>query len=274
MYVSTNQGLRSLFGHGSPGQPDAILLECLRVFQGDLTCCALGHPDGDECDFEALVQPAIGMLGELYRDRHERPGAWALLKDRLDELFPHTFTYRFESGASAELPLFGDLAKAMIRIVDHEEKKGNSSPEQLLRGLAPGTSGQRHSPLGKSPQHRLARTATQRHSPPSSGARTRSRLDLFRSPSAVLRGLSSRNINIIDRDSSQSTGGGTAEPISLAPAPDDDLWANSPPGSRTNASTPREVSWTDPEAVERRHITLQPTLPKTPSQEQRGHVHV
>ena len=273
MYVSTNQGLRSLFGHGSPGQPDAILLECLRVFQGDLTCCSLGHPDGDECDFEALVPPALGLLGELYRDRHERPGAWALLKDRLDELFPQTFEYKFESGASAELPLFVDLATAMIRIVDHEEKKkGELSPEQLLRGLAPGTSGQRHSPLGKSPQHRLARTATQRHSPPSSGARSRSRLDLFRSPSAVLRGLSSRNINIIDRDSSQSTGG--AESISLAPAPADDLWANSPPGSRTNASTPREVSWTDPEAVERRHITLQPTLPKTPSQEQRGHVHV
>ena len=57
-------------------------------------------------------------------------------------------------------------------------------------------------------------------------------------------------------------------------APDDDLWANSPPGSRTNASTPREVSWTDPEAVERRHITLQPTLPKEPSPEQRGDVHV
>ena len=153
----------------------------------------------------------------------------------------------------------------MIRIVDHEEKKkGELSPEQLLRGLAPGTSGQRHSPLGKSPQHRLARTAT-RHSPPSSGARTRS-------PFAVLRGLSSRTVTVADRDSSQSTGGGTAEPITLAP--DDDLWANSPPGSRTNASTPREVSWTDPEAVERRHITLQPTLPKTPSQEQRGHVHV
>ena len=47
-------------------------------------------------------------------------------------------------------------------------------------------------------------------------------------------------------------GSGTAESISLAPAPADDLWANSPPGSRTNASTPREVSWTDPEAVERR----------------------
>ena len=87
-----------------------------------------------------------------------------------------------------------------------------------------------------------------------------------RSPSAVLRGLSTRTTL------SDSTGGGTAEPISLAP--DDDLWANSPPGSRTNASTPREGSWTDPEAVERRHITLQPTLPKTPSQEQRGHVHV
>ena len=70
-----------MFGHGSPGQPDAILLECLRVFQGDLTCCSLGHPDGDECDFEALVPPALGLLGELYRDRHERPGAWALLKE-------------------------------------------------------------------------------------------------------------------------------------------------------------------------------------------------
>ena len=99
-----------------------------------------------------------------------------------------------------------------------------------------------------------------------------SSMDLFRSPSAVLRGLSSRTI--ADRDLSQSTGGGTAESISLAPAPADDLWANSPPGSRTNASTPREVSWTDPEAVERRHITLQPTLPKEPSPEQRGDVHV
>ena len=99
-----------------------------------------------------------------------------------------------------------------------------------------------------------------------------SSMDLFRSPSAVLRGLSSRTI--ADRDLSQSTGGGTAESISLAPAPADDLWANSPPGSRTNASTPREVSWTDPEAVERRHITLKPSLPKEPSPEQRGDVHV
>ena len=128
-----------------------------------------------------------------------------------------------------------------------------------------GTSGQRHSPLGKSPQHRLARTPTQRHSPPSSGTSFRSRLDLFRSPSAVLRGLSSRTI--ADRDLSHSTAGGTAESISLAPAPADDLWANSPPGSRTNASTPREVSWTDPEEVEQAHITLRPTLPKEPSPE-------
>ena len=82
---------------------------------------------------------------------------------------------------------------------------------------------------------------------------------MARSPSAVLRGLSSRTIV----DGSHSTAGGTAESISLAPA--DDLWANSPPGSRTNASTPREVSWTDPEAVERRHITLKPSLPKEPS---------
>ena len=89
-------------------------------------------------------------------------------------------------------------------------------------------------------------------------------------PSILLRGLSSRTIV----DSSHSVGSGTAESISLAPAPADDLWANSPPGSRTNASTPREVSWTDPEAVERRHITLQPSLPKEPSPEQRGDVHV
>ena len=39
----------------------------------------------------------------------------------------------------------------------------------------------------------------------------------------------------------------------------------SPPGSRTNASTPREVSWTDPEEVEQARITLQPSLPKEPS---------
>ena len=34
---------------------DGNLLEALDVFHGELTCCRLGHPNGEPCDREALM---------------------------------------------------------------------------------------------------------------------------------------------------------------------------------------------------------------------------
>lgn len=64
MFVSTNQGLRPLAAN------DAILLEALDVFHGELTCCRRGHPNADPCDLEALVLPMLGLYAEIFRDRH------------------------------------------------------------------------------------------------------------------------------------------------------------------------------------------------------------
>ena len=42
------------------------------VFHGDMTCCKMGHNNGTTpCDQEKLVKPMLGLLVELYRDRHD-----------------------------------------------------------------------------------------------------------------------------------------------------------------------------------------------------------
>ena len=63
MYVSTNQGLRSLATN------DSVLLEALDVFDGDLTCCHHKHNRGDVCDKEALMLPMLGLYADLYKER-------------------------------------------------------------------------------------------------------------------------------------------------------------------------------------------------------------
>ena len=49
MYFSTDTGLKPL------AMEDEDLLEALDVFGGELTCCRLGHPNGEPCDREALM---------------------------------------------------------------------------------------------------------------------------------------------------------------------------------------------------------------------------
>jgi len=142
MFVSTSgEGLRPLLDE------DGVLDECLDVFGGDLTCCRLGHPCGTPCDREALAFPVLGLVAELYRDRRERPEAWALISDRLDELFPRNFVYYDRTKTPPTLPLFGDLVAAAMATVDAAEDPDDVASESLrdaLRGLAPGTNCQRH----------------------------------------------------------------------------------------------------------------------------------
>ena len=46
------------------------------VFHGDMTCCKMGHNNGTTpCDQEKLVKPMLGLLVELYRDRHDDAAA-------------------------------------------------------------------------------------------------------------------------------------------------------------------------------------------------------
>ena len=335
MFVATNRGLRPLFVETGDGA-DTYLEECLEVFAGDLTCCRLCHPDGEPCDKEALVPPFLGLVGELYGDRKQRPEArrpragidrgvfadpstrrvdaanqrpsasaslrpspfvaqaWAKVRDRADELFPRTFSYE-SGGVTTTLPLFGDLIEAILRLVDSEGTDG-ASPEPVLRGLAPGTTGQRHVAKAhrRSPhQHSRHLVATAPHSGDGStlrGSRDGGSLRgspgvLFRalsdrvvrwSPPAALRELPTASPAVTERSTAATVAtAASAATVATTETPRDN-WASSPPASpwsstslwsssRSPERSERRLTWALPTGRAERPrvstVSLQPVLP-------------
>mmetsp|Transcript_20767 Transcript_20767/g.39303 ORF Transcript_20767/g.39303 Transcript_20767/m.39303 type:complete len:257 (-) Transcript_20767:493-1263(-) len=115
---------------------DDFFRESLRVFSGDLTCCRLGHPNGQKCDRLSLVVPILGLYGELYRASLEHGAAnvtggggkeeegqsssvaefLSEIERHQEEIFPRTFrmiTTRKGRRVEEEVLLFGDLIERM-----------------------------------------------------------------------------------------------------------------------------------------------------------------
>ena len=115
---------------------DDFFRESLRVFSGELTCCRLRHPNGQQCDRLSLVVPILGLYGELYRASLEQGAANATdgggkeeegqsssvaeflseIERHQEEIFPRTFrmiTTRKGRHVEEEVLLFGDLIERM-----------------------------------------------------------------------------------------------------------------------------------------------------------------
>ena len=136
------------------------------VFHGDMTCCKMGHNNGTTpCDQEKLVKPMLGLLVELYRDRHDDAAArviWNAIEPNLAKLYPKNFDYACGPGGRTERrALFGDLVTAMYYYFeDHGDaavphfapgetallsprfrRSSNTSPPETIRSLMTGSSG-------------------------------------------------------------------------------------------------------------------------------------
>ena len=127
----------------------------------------MGHNNGTTpCDREKLVKPMMGLLVELYRDRHEDAAArtiWDAIEPNLQQLYPKTFAYACGPGGRTERrALFGDLVTAMYYYFeDHGRdaavphfapgatallsprfrRSSNTSPPETIRSLMTGSSG-------------------------------------------------------------------------------------------------------------------------------------
>ncbi|CAH0366018.1 unnamed protein product [Pelagomonas calceolata] len=117
---------------------EATLVSTLGVFQGELTCCRLGHPRAQPCDKEELVLPILGLLAHMYRDHllalrssdglelsktSMAAGAFDLIAPHLDVLFPKTFEWEYTPDGTQIVetsPLFGDLVEAVKYAVEVE----------------------------------------------------------------------------------------------------------------------------------------------------------
>jgi len=144
MYFSTNSGLRPLAFN------DADLVEALDVFGGELTCCRLGHPDGQPCDREALMLPMLGLFADIYRDR--RGGAreaYEVVEPILDKVYPRTFEWVYSppgavTAATEVQTLFGDLVDACKYSIDlSEAAEGDAIFRQKVPDFQPGTNARR-----------------------------------------------------------------------------------------------------------------------------------
>ena len=92
-----------------------------------------------------------GLFHEIYRNRHgSRRDAWAVVKPRIDELYPRTFDWMCFGGPEGEVvetvPLFGDLIDATRLVVDQADDYDDYDGADLERftGFAPATNAQRH----------------------------------------------------------------------------------------------------------------------------------
>ena len=108
---------------GSLAQDDTSpeFLEAIRVFDGELTCCRLGHPDGMACDREGLVMPMLGLYAQLFQDRESEQGklVFNVIDGKQGTLFPADFTF-VEGGVKTRRRLFGDLVQAVEAAVASE----------------------------------------------------------------------------------------------------------------------------------------------------------
>ena len=161
------------------GLPENFL-ELVDVFHGEMTCCKMGHNNGTTpCDREKLVKPMMGLLVELYRDRHEDAAArtiWDAIEPNLQQLYPKTFDYACGPGGRTERrALFGDLVTAMLATGAHikilrRPIASTSTPStlRLLNGAHTGTTTSRTTATRPCRTLRRARRRCCRHG---SGAR-------------------------------------------------------------------------------------------------------
>ena len=66
MFVATEAGLVPLLGRGERQHArEQWLTSVMHVFDGESTCCRLKHSNGEDCDRLLLVQPILGLFGQL-----------------------------------------------------------------------------------------------------------------------------------------------------------------------------------------------------------------
>jgi len=139
-------------------------LEVMRVFDGDFTCCRMGHPNGQPCDRERLMLPLLGIYDERGawaqpsrdpRSPAPRPRTLPALEARRDELFPKTFEYVSQGplGRMTETrPLFGDLVDAVQWFAEDPDRLTDGAAPRR-RAFTPGTRAQRRATLSTDKMH-------------------------------------------------------------------------------------------------------------------------
>lgn len=145
MFYAVGTGRDIQIKEMAPEGATAAFLEDMSVFQGDLTCCRLGHDGGAACcDREELMLPMLGLYAEIYEQRHApevRP-IFEAIETRIDTVYPAEFDY-YDGVGTTSKTLFGDLimvlrhkidaqtaTKSQVRPIDYGKLRAGSTKNQ------------------------------------------------------------------------------------------------------------------------------------------------
>ena len=132
MFYATADGLNPMCTDGITKE----FLEAVHVFDGDLTCCALGHHDGTTaCDREELVFPMLGLYSEINarKAEPEMKVIYDTISPIINSIYPKDFIYKSPQ-TTASKSLFGDLVTAMERFIDAQDSNKAVNLAKLRAG--------------------------------------------------------------------------------------------------------------------------------------------
>eukprot|EP00929_Paragymnodinium_shiwhaense_P047502 TRINITY_DN24094_c0_g3_i2.p1 TRINITY_DN24094_c0_g3~~TRINITY_DN24094_c0_g3_i2.p1 ORF type:complete len:819 (+),score=62.81 TRINITY_DN24094_c0_g3_i2:39-2495(+) len=139
MYITTQPG------HLLPVDHDWIR-QAVYIFEGEVTCCRLGHQNGGRCDKELIVPTALAMYANLLWKvtqsdlPHDSVEAiWELIRCNHDRAFPRTFEFKYKSGQTRTRELFGSMITWVAEELSSDDSQLAAklmSPETRLSGKA------------------------------------------------------------------------------------------------------------------------------------------
>eukprot|EP00929_Paragymnodinium_shiwhaense_P099358 TRINITY_DN6098_c0_g2_i3.p1 TRINITY_DN6098_c0_g2~~TRINITY_DN6098_c0_g2_i3.p1 ORF type:complete len:972 (+),score=151.84 TRINITY_DN6098_c0_g2_i3:145-3060(+) len=118
-------GLDSMWYSDRPGEITRIdenwLRDVAHIFEGEVTCCRLGHPSRQVCDRQLLVPTVLAMYTVLLKTTRSGASAdieeiWDLMNMNRDRTFPKTFMYN-DSGKMRQRQLFGSTVERIQDLV-------------------------------------------------------------------------------------------------------------------------------------------------------------
>eukprot|EP00929_Paragymnodinium_shiwhaense_P063111 TRINITY_DN31548_c0_g2_i3.p1 TRINITY_DN31548_c0_g2~~TRINITY_DN31548_c0_g2_i3.p1 ORF type:complete len:1076 (+),score=49.28 TRINITY_DN31548_c0_g2_i3:174-3401(+) len=126
-----NNGLTGMYMCAGEGELVPITMEwihdVIHIFDGELSCCRLMHPDRSPCDRELLVPTGLAMYADMVLKYKENrltddilATVWPLLIGNRDQIFPKAFMYHGQGRRgprSSRRFLFGSMMDSVAEIV-------------------------------------------------------------------------------------------------------------------------------------------------------------
>lgn len=124
------EGMRMMGDAGLETVSNGWIQDVLCVFDGEMTCCRLNHPQGCTCDRVNLVAPLLGLFFDIYIDSKKnneddsvnvaKAAAWMNISNKTDLIFPRYCDFAVEGGGVERRELFGSMIERAQLMVNRD----------------------------------------------------------------------------------------------------------------------------------------------------------